>query len=237
MKMEYELLIEFNNNLKIVEESKKILEDKTLLIELKNIKTRFDKEKVKYDEIKSQIEICTKTCDDIAEEIENIEEELAHKEKILLNDCGSNIHKINNTEIMINKLKDGINKKSKELDIKFDEDNVLKKDIMKVSQELRILKNTFLKNKEEIHENIKLAKENHEKGNKILKSIKKEIPEELLEVYFDVKKIRKDPIAFVIKDICMGCKLGISSMKVDEVRKGNKLVFCDNCKRIIFTEK
>ncbi|GAA0181954.1 C4-type zinc ribbon domain-containing protein [Clostridium sediminicola] len=237
MKKEYELLIDFDKNLKTVDQCKKILEDKTTLKELRNIKKCFDEHKVKYGELNEQFKSYTLFCEDISGEIEQIEEELSEKEKVLLNDCGSDIRKINNTEMIINRLKESISEKSKELDDKLNEENKIKKEIRKVSLELKKLKEMFLNIKKEFEDKNKIAKEDLSIAEDACKMLEKQIPEELLQTYLKVKNIKKNPITFIKNNICTGCNLGISMTKADEIKNAKKVIFCDNCGRIIFLEK
>lgn len=237
MKKEYDLLIELDKNFKIVDQCKKVLEEKITLKELRDIKISFDKYKIKYEELNAQFKSYTLCCEDISREIEQIEEELSDKEKVLLNDCGSDIPKINNTEMIINKLKNRISEKSEDLDNKLNEENKLKKEIKKVALELKKLQETFLNLKSEFEENNKNAKENLQIANKACEEIQNKISEELLQTYFSIKKTKKNPIAFVKNNICMGCNLGVSVTKGDEVKSAKKVIFCDKCGRIIFQEK
>jgi predicted nucleic acid-binding Zn-ribbon protein len=99
------------------------------------------------------------------------------------------------------------------------------------------LKENFFSVKNKLNEMIGIANKNIENSTKKISLIQNKIPEEILKVYFEISKKKKDPIAKLKEHTCLGCKLSISAVTLDECKKANKIILCDNCGRIIFLEK
>jgi hypothetical protein len=59
----------------------------------------------------------------------------------------------------------------------------------------------------------------------------------LLLRYMDMKKSFADPLARVEKGICMGCRVGIPFNDLRLLKQGEGLVFCSNCRRILYWER
>ncbi|SHH11972.1 C4-type zinc ribbon domain-containing protein [Clostridium grantii] len=237
MKKEFELLVEFDENKKILKENLKILEDKTVYEILKEVKKSYEKNKEEYNLLVKQLKETSELCENISKEIEGVEEELNEKEDILLNHCGSDIHKIKNTENIIGTLKEKVNLINKELDTNLNEENNYKQEIKIISKELTKLKEKFFDLKKKLNEKVQIANKNIEGSTKRISLLQDKIPEEILEIYFETRKKRKEPIAKLREHTCLGCKLGISAVTLDECKKGNKIILCDNCGRIIFLDK
>jgi chromosome segregation ATPase len=129
MKKEFELLLQFDENIKILKENQKILQDKTKYENLKELKTSYENHKAEYSVLVEKSKKTTELCENISKEIECIEEELNSKEDILLNHCGSDIHKIKNTENIISSLKEKVNILNEKLDIELSKESKFNKEI------------------------------------------------------------------------------------------------------------
>ncbi len=65
----------------------------------------------------------------------------------------------------------------------------------------------------------------------------KSVPEELLELYKNLKHKRGFAIARVKDEICQGCFLHIPPQLYNEILKNERIYTCPNCKRILYYEK
>jgi predicted nucleic acid-binding Zn-ribbon protein len=237
MKKEFELLLEFDKSIKILEENQKILLDKTVYENLKEVKTSYENYKSKYKVFVEKLKKTTELCENISKEIEFVEEELSSKESILLNHCGSDIHKIKNTQNSISSLKEKVSIANKELDMELIKEEKFNKEIKLLLNRLMKLKENFFYVKDELKEKVDIANKNIKIYTEKISSIQNKIPEEILEVYFEISKKKKDPIAMLKEHTCLGCKLSISAVTLDECKKGNKIILCNNCGRIILPVK
>jgi predicted nucleic acid-binding Zn-ribbon protein len=64
--------------------------------------------------------------------------------------------------------------------------------------------------------------------------IRKELPEETLNLYDDVlKRVGRAPVAMVQKQTCQGCHIGISDQQIRKIQFGGQWYCCENCGRIL----
>lgn len=70
-----------------------------------------------------------------------------------------------------------------------------------------------------------------------LESSRAAVPEPMLAVYVRLAKKTPLPLCVPIRDHkCQGCHLKVSSGVESDARGGQKLVACDNCGRLVYTE-
>ena len=63
----------------------------------------------------------------------------------------------------------------------------------------------------------------------------KKIPKDLLATYDRVARIRRgQALAEVRNDICTACRMRIRPQLVSDVRRGDRLITCDSCSRILY---
>lgn len=90
----------------------------------------------------------------------------------------------------------------------------------------------------EIHESI--AKINEE-GRELLKERERLIPAivpEMFEIYERLLKNKKDRVVVPIENrTCSGCHIVLTAQHENLVRKGERLVFCEHCSRILFWQE
>jgi len=65
----------------------------------------------------------------------------------------------------------------------------------------------------------------------------KTVPQDLLELYKNLKQKRSFAIAKVKDEICQGCFLHIPPQLYNEILKDERIYTCPNCKRILYYEK
>ncbi len=97
------------------------------------------------------------------------------------------------------------------------------------------LKNDVEKNRDKIMEEIKVLEKEFKRLEKERVSLGKSIEENLLKKY-DFIRERKGGIVVspVIKGVCQTCHLDIPPQQFNEVIRGDKLMNCPNCIRIIY---
>lgn len=90
----------------------------------------------------------------------------------------------------------------------------------------------------EIHESI--GKINAE-GNEILakrEKMKGDVDQELFEIYERLLKNKRDRVVVPIeKRTCSGCHILLTPQHENLVRKGDRLVFCEHCSRILYWQE
>lgn len=64
------------------------------------------------------------------------------------------------------------------------------------------------------------------------------LPAEMMRVYNHIRSRGKNDAVAPIKDgLCGGCRIAIPPQSVVEATKGNKLVVCDSCQRIVYAKE
>jgi predicted nucleic acid-binding Zn-ribbon protein len=93
----------------------------------------------------------------------------------------------------------------------------------------------FEEGQKEIQEELEALDRDLENREKERLRIRKEIDEDLLKKYDEIKE-HKGGVAIspVIKGVCQTCHLGIPPQKFNELMRGNELMRCPHCKRIIY---
>ncbi len=72
---------------------------------------------------------------------------------------------------------------------------------------------------------------------KELKSMGKGIDEALFEKYKSIKKNKSDPVAMIVSDQCGGCNMELPSLTLKKLRASDKLIECENCGRILYSNQ
>lgn len=58
--------------------------------------------------------------------------------------------------------------------------------------------------------------------------------QELIAMYRQLKKRFTNPVSNVLKEICQGCHMGLSSERARQLKYVDHLVYCDHCGRILY---
>jgi hypothetical protein len=65
-----------------------------------------------------------------------------------------------------------------------------------------------------------------------------EIPGDLVQRYQSARgRMGSRPLARVDKQVCSGCRVGISATVMREIKKGDRLIQCESCGRILHWEE
>jgi predicted nucleic acid-binding Zn-ribbon protein len=66
------------------------------------------------------------------------------------------------------------------------------------------------------------------------KELSDAVPQQLLAVYERVARLRRQALSEVRNGICTACRMRVRPKVFSDVRKGDQLIACDNCARILF---
>jgi uncharacterized protein len=230
------LLLDIQKNHDKINESNKILKDGTYIYLLKKMKNDFEDIKFKYKENEKQIHEIKNEYLKISIITNDKKKEHDALEFELYNNAGSDIKKINAIQLKI----DECNKILKEYD---DQSMVLLEKEDKLSAESEILRvklaeirTDFNEYKAVSNKKINDAKKAIEKAKHVIEIKEKEVPEQLMREFNKIKEIKGSGAAVVEKGVCKGCKMKVSALTLDEIKKGQNIVYCDNCGRILFCD-
>ena len=70
-----------------------------------------------------------------------------------------------------------------------------------------------------------------------IEKIRKDIPEEYLKQFDNTLKQKKIAVCKIVGEVCSGCKMKVSAMTMDNIKKGIEMVKCDNCGRILYKDE
>lgn len=228
------MLLEIEDNKKIIKECNELLRDNSCIYLLKKIKEKFEREKINFKNKDSKLKELRLKLEYLSVNVSNLKKELEEDEFMLYNKSGNNLklidslqNKIKNKEKLIKEL----DNESLEL-LREEEILIIEKESLR--SRLLELKNKFYTFKKSSNEKINKAKEDIKKAEINILNLKTHIPEELLKKYSEIASIKEPGVAKLENGICSGCKLGVSAVTMDHVNKGKNIVYCDNCGRILY---
>jgi predicted nucleic acid-binding Zn-ribbon protein len=234
-----------------------VLEQRELMIKLQALEKKtieLDKVIVKVEE---EVEVLDKKVLAEEEKFKSFENDLKEKKKLYVmyeNDLESNIQRIDKYEQHLKKLTSP--KDYRALQREVDETKKLNEEIqetmlnlMEETEELenRIkekdasLKQLKVQAESEKEEIIKKAEnESQEKADleKNKDEISRSLDQKNKDIYYDtLKKSGGIAIVPITNQVCNGCFLRIPPQVQIEIKKGNELIFCPRCHRIVYLEE
>lgn len=140
----------------------------------------------------------------------------------------------------LNKLQEKQNNLKRILDETYNEAlNILQK-LDELEQEISYVKRIISKLKKLHNEKRLKIKQELDKINEEIillsaraKECENKIPADLMSKYQQIKKARKMPVSVIIEGRCSGCRMDVSVMVAQEVNRHDRIVFCENCGRIL----
>ena len=70
-----------------------------------------------------------------------------------------------------------------------------------------------------------------------LEKVREEVPAPSLEAYVRISKRTPLPVCVALREqTCLGCHLKVSNGVLTDVRSGGRIVYCDNCGRMVYWE-
>lgn len=228
------LLIEVQQNRDIAEQCNKIIKDSKYINKLKREKREFDIEKLKFKKKENQIEGLREKYKTIADDISDNQRELEEMKFQLYNKSGSDLKLIDVLQKKIDQKQQNIKLLDHDTLPILEEEEKLCSENKELKHNLLKLKNNFYKYKEEGNKEILRAKEELKKVENNINKIESIIPKDILEVFNELCYSKKRGAAELENGICTGCKVNVSSITIDNIKKQERIVYCDNCGRIVY---
>lgn len=154
-------------------------------------------------------------------------------EKSLYDGSTSDIKQLEYLDLEKNKLRDTINKTEIEIIESMEGMETLDRELIELEKLVRELK----ARNSELREEYKKAKENLNKKVKLdeekILVLEKAIEKKLLDKYYKIRRSKGTAIAIVKDTSCGGCNMFIPMMLIDRLNKGEEIIYCENCGRIL----
>ena len=226
-----DLLIKLQNCYIALENSNKVLKDGSDIYFLKKLKDKFEENKIKYKSKEEQLENIKKEYKEISLKIKRENKNIEENEYSLYNEAKSDIKLIERLENDIEKSKNTI-KDLENLAIELiEKDEKISTEKENLREELKIIKVNFDDYKKTSSKKINEAKIEIDLCEKSIRTI---IEKDFVEKFDKIKESKKIALVPLEKGVCTGCRVRVSSMILDKIRKEEKIVYCDNCGRILY---
>lgn len=229
-----DLLLEIQKNQKIAKEGIKVLKDGSYVNVLKKLKEEFEDEKINFRKKEKELISLDNKISELNIELSSVKDEQNKEDYKLYNNNVSNYHVLeaiqNSMEYRKNIIKDLEYKKA----VLLKSQEKLLKDKENSRIKLAKLKNSFYSCKEDTDKKINKAKEDIKKVKINIQNLEKLIPPKLLLDFNNIKKRMGTGAAKVQNNVCSGCKMYLSSVVLDDIKKSKKIVYCEHCGRILY---
>ncbi|MFL0195838.1 zinc ribbon domain-containing protein [Clostridium sp. WILCCON 0269] len=231
------LLIQIQDNRERIKKAKKELKNNSIIHSMRKIKGEFENEKVKYKSIDNSLQKIQSNIKDIEQKLGCIKEEMKLEEDKLYRNLKYDLKLINSLEKSIelkqNKIKE---LEEKSLGLLYEEEELLEQ--RECSRKRLIeLRDDFYDYKKNSNEKVINVKEDIKKAEQDILNCEKCIPSELLSKFNELSSIKGTGAAQLSDGVCLGCKVKVSAITLDNVRNNKGMVYCDNCGRIICYNK
>jgi predicted nucleic acid-binding Zn-ribbon protein len=213
------LLFELQNCHCSIEKNKVIIKDGSHLYLLKKMKKEFEKCKNNYNEKIQAFGDLKLEYVSTGMELKEIKLQIDKNEYDLYNKFSNDIKSINTLQ---NKIK---NNKAK---LKLVEDKAI--ELLETEEKLKL-------DIENLKMELMNVKSNVIKVNERIEELQKIISKEHMDIFYSKYEKNKNVVVKLSNGICGGCKMKVSAMTVDEIINKDKLVYCDNCGRILIKEE
>lgn len=181
------------------------------------------------------------------EEIKNLEKEISLLESSIeeikenlkkLEKKQSTIKKVEEfnalTKEMSTKERERIATEQKESDL-IDKKTMEEEILQKIKESLETSAESSKTIETEINETIKKINEEGRELQKQREKLAKEADPEILKIYNRLLKNKKDRVVVPLEHrVCGGCHIVLTAQDENLVKKGEKLVFCEHCSRILY---
>lgn len=230
----FNMLLELQKNNDIIKESTKELNGGSYIYVLKKVKDDFEATKVKFKEKENEIGKLREQYKQINENLNIAKAEIEKNDYKLYNGAGSDLKLIEGLQSKISELKHKITElDNKTLELLEQEDKIsFERDNLRVK--LAELKNEFESVKETGNKKINTAKAEIEKANENIQRISKELSPDILKKFKTLLESKGTAVAKSDGGVCQGCKMAISAITADKIKKKYNIVYCDNCGRILY---
>jgi predicted nucleic acid-binding Zn-ribbon protein len=227
-------LIELQDSYEEMRRYNKILKDGTHIYLLKKLKDDFQECKLKYKDICDRLDEIKKELEAISCKINDCRHKLLEKEE-MINKVNSREHKLmEELRVYMEGIKTSIKKYEDDSLILMENEENLEIEKEKLRVELLNIKNNFYIKKEEVNEEIVVAqKEVLRLKNDIVK-IENSIPCDIRKLFKDLIDKNLNAVVSLEGGMCSGCRMKVSALTVDNIYRGEEVVCCNNCGRILF---
>lgn len=214
-----------------------VLKDEERLNKLKDIKEKYENAKTDYENSINSLKILERELLSLESRLNLNIKELDRLENELYNESGSDLKLIENIESKI----EAIKASNDEIVQNKEQDKIREKEIkitiLKYRKSIRKLKDDFIREKNEFSQNINEAKKKLPAKIKERDELAAKIPSAILKNFEYLIKNKDNAVSELKDGICLGCRMMVSSMTIDEINKGKDIVYCDNCGRILYYDK
>ncbi|APM38336.1 zinc ribbon domain-containing protein [Clostridium kluyveri] len=232
-----DLLVEIQDNKEIIKKCKKELKIDLGIHSMKKIKDEFEQEKEKYKSVDTKLKKNKIEIENVENKLNIIKQEITSEEDKLYRNSKYDLKLINSLEKSIeSKVSKMKELEEKNLKLLYEEEELLQQKECS-GKRLITLKDDFHKSKKTSSEKIIKIKQNIEKAQQNILDIEKRIPKELLDKFNQLSSIKGTGAARLSEGVCLGCKMKVSAMTIDNVKNHRGIVYCDNCGRIISCNK
>ncbi len=130
-------------------------------------------------------------------------------------------------------LKKENNKTEDEMIALLEEEETLKKDIDRFAEETEKIVGEKKQAIEELDARHKALKDSYEQTQISFQENFNKLPDDVKKIYKKIKKVRGTAVCAVHNNTCTGCFTSLTPQFLNELKKRNKIQFCDNCGRIL----
>ena len=212
---------EFKNldSLKNLEEARLEFKEKEKIIKAKKDDINEDKKKLRRLEMKNQ---------EALGEMEGIKKEMYDEKGYTTKELMQMEKKVQSLSQENNKLEDLILQEMENIEKKEEEVNKDLKELEEHQKHIKKLEKIWKKESGDL-------KKEYSKLKEKINKLRKEVPRDLLDKYESIKEVSNYNVVAMVKgDICMGCKVSLSSSVVGKLYTPGIRLTCENCGRLIF---
>ncbi|MDV3429515.1 MAG: C4-type zinc ribbon domain-containing protein [Bacillota bacterium] len=214
-----------------------VLKDEERLNMLKGIKEKYENAKVDYENNINSLKTLERELLSLESKQNLNSKEMERLEHELYTESGSDLKLIENIESKIEAIKESNDEISERVDQSKTPERELKISILKNRKYIQKLKDDFIKEKKEFSQSIDEAKKKLPAKLKERDELAGKIPSSILNNFEYLIKNKDNAVSELKDGICLGCRMMVSSMTIDELNKGKEIVYCDNCGRILYYNK
>ena len=232
-----ELVWELERHNTIIEESKKNLNELENSIKLKNMTTKINELEVNASQIMERKIYNNKQISKLERMLKEYDYTKNKLESNLYNGSITDLKQLEH----LTREKDAVLSKIDEIEFdileKMDENEALQKENNSLKDELYKLNLEILDISNIIHKEIKqlqirIQNAEHERSN-----ILPNIDGEILNKYEKIRTKRGKGIVHINDRICVGCNMRIPTYLLKDLKKGDEIIYCESCGRILYYMK
>ncbi|MCR1971562.1 zinc ribbon domain-containing protein [Clostridium cochlearium] len=234
--MNLENLFKLQKQYESLENNEKMLQKYKDISLLKELKIKFDRNKKEFLDSKRKLEEEIKKYLKINKKSEEIKSNIEKMEYTLYNDAGSDIKLIENLQERIRQEKIQLNEVENHIISFLENEEDMEKNILKLENKISEIREEFTRVK--CDQKYKFDKITNEISNikNNIKELEKYIDEDILREFYDRREYNKIVICELKDGVCDGCKIKVSYETKSKLNKNN-ITHCDNCGRILFSNK